>query len=379
MYCTLFNNDILYLSNRTFCYHYRIMEHLKDEQEYIDRYDRITVDDCRWRENFHKNYAETKEYKNDAEKNLVKGVGEIAWHFEQLYVTLDWHDRKDSTIRKWMEEDRERDARLATAHAPENIFCNECYARMKFESKHLWDRDKKERVLFFFDCPAGCTKRKALYDDGEEYIPEPKLCTKCGHEVAIKRERLDEEKVHTTYSCSHCSHEETDVFELSLKKEESDPKYEYDRARFCLSGDALRKAQEEKYNIEQLKAIVEKHEAREQNKEVYEKVSQLQKLTVPQLKELLTTVLTEAKYLSLTFEKPDLGRIVSLEFSVEELSTENERESCNKLRKLLQKHLEATNWRLMTDGINYRLGILSGRVRVYESEEDLVKLLEKQT
>jgi hypothetical protein len=45
------------------------------------------------------------------------------------------------------------------------------------------------------------------------------------------------------------------------------------------------------------------------------------------------------------------------------------------LKKLIQKALEDTNWRLMSEGISYRLGYLKGRLRAYESEEDLKKLV----
>ena len=37
--------------------------------------------------------------------------------------------------------------------------------------------------------------------------------------------------------------------------------------------------------------------------------------------------------------------------------------------------LMSTNWRLMSDGVAYRLGILTGRLRGYEREEDLLKLV----
>lgn len=36
--------------------------------------------------------------------------------------------------------------------------------------------------------------------------------------------------------------------------------------------------------------------------------------------------------------------------------------------------LEDTNWRLTSNGITYRLDYLSGRLRAYESEEELKKL-----
>ncbi|HET7320221.1 MAG TPA: hypothetical protein VFI84_01380, partial [Candidatus Saccharimonadales bacterium] len=47
------------------------------------------------------------------------------------------------------------------------------------------------------------------------------------------------------------------------------------------------------------------------------------------------------------------------------------------LKKTIQKALTDTNWRLMSDGISYRLGYLNGRLRAYEKEEDLVELVKR--
>jgi hypothetical protein len=57
------------------------------------------------------------------------------------------------------------------------------------------------------------------------------------------------------------------------------------------------------------------------------------------------------------------------------METDNQRVSASNLQKLVKKTLIGTNWRLMTQGIDYRLGLLSGRLRAYESEEDLLKLV----
>ena len=46
--------------------------------------------------------------------------------------------------------------------------------------------------------------------------------------------------------------------------------------------------------------------------------------------------------------------------------------------KLLRKTLKETNWRLMTDGASYRLGMLEGRLRAYEREDDLVNLIQQK-
>jgi hypothetical protein len=48
------------------------------------------------------------------------------------------------------------------------------------------------------------------------------------------------------------------------------------------------------------------------------------------------------------------------------------------LKKVLKESLKETNWRLMTDGVDYRLGMLSGRLRAYEREEDLLGLVSQK-
>ena len=58
-------------------------------------------------------------------------------------------------------------------------------------------------------------------------------------------------------------------------------------------------------------------------------------------------------------------------------SVREDYDSRKTLKKTIDKALEETNWRLMSEGIRYRLGYLSGRLRAYESEEDLKKLVMK--
>ena len=59
-------------------------------------------------------------------------------------------------------------------------------------------------------------------------------------------------------------------------------------------------------------------------------------------------------------------------------SDRKEYDSKKGLQKLINKILVNTNWRLMSDGVDYRLGYLSGRLRAYEKEEDLKKLVEQR-
>ena len=47
------------------------------------------------------------------------------------------------------------------------------------------------------------------------------------------------------------------------------------------------------------------------------------------------------------------------------------------MKKLVDSALSDTNWRLVSDGISYRLGYLNGRVKAYEGEEAMKELVIK--
>ena len=70
-----------------------------------------------------------------------------------------------------------------------------------------------------------------------------------------------------------------------------------------------------------------------------------------------------------------MGRHVTIEFSIQDSSNRTDKESKKRLSKILQEHLIKTNWRLVSpDSLFYRLGILSGKLKAYESDEDLLML-----
>lgn len=84
----------------------------------------------------------------------------------------------------------------------------------------------------------------------------------------------------------------------------------------------------------------------------------------------------KAGYKGLKFWKPEMGQYVIIDFSVNETKDDRqESDSISTLKKLIKSILEDTNWRLMIEGINYRLGILTGRLKAYEKEEDLIKIV----
>ena len=104
----------------------------------------------------------------------------------------------------------------------------------------------------------------------------------------------------------------------------------------------------------------------------------IKKITVLKLEKMLKKTLENEKYINLQFDKPEIDIQVIVPFTVQEANTRRqEYDSKNQLRKLIKKTLEKTNWRLMSEGISYRLGYLNGRLKGYETEEDLIKIVTK--
>ncbi len=268
---------------------------IKNVQAYIDRYDKMTVKDCRWHEDFHLNYASSLKDKSDEERALIHNASQYAWEIKKVLITLDWYNKKEGVVQKWMSTDRQKDELLENTKTPKGIFCDACYSHMKFGEKYLWNIDTQDRVLFIYNCTEECGKRKAVYGDGEQYIPRPHLCVECKKEVEISKEKVADDEIKTTYICSGCGNEEVEVLDLSVSEKEEDTKYEYDRERFCLSGEKLYKAQESRQNMENLKTLMEKIEEKEEKKDLYAEVEKLNKLTVPKLKELVIGVLEKKR------------------------------------------------------------------------------------
>lgn len=351
-------------------------KYFNSKQYYEDLYDRQTVDSCRGIEIRYDESIKDRIGKKMTEKDQANLVA----HRMMIYFeTGERYLQKEDTIKKWMDRDRAKDELLENATPPNNIYCNKCGEAMSVELKTLHSRglEDKDRVLFIFRCPIKCQKGRGMFDNGEEWIVKPELCDKCGVELTKKDERKGE-KITTYYNCPECGFKKIEELDLSIKedKEKVDKFYNRDRARFCLSEKAGQKYYDSKIGMEQMKKTVDDIEERDKNKEVYKKASNLKKLTIVELEKLLISILKKENYIKFELGKPEMGKDVFIDFSTRDEKTGREEyDSKASLKKIIKKKLEDTNWRLMSDGINYRLGFLSGRLRGYEREEDLIKLV----
>jgi hypothetical protein len=358
--------------------------YLKPEQHYLDLYDKQTVEHCRWVEKCDKDFALTR-VKKGGKEVILGPIGNAFTEIRMYFETGERYMHKSETVRSWMEADKKSDEFFERAKAPQNITCFDCGRLMFVSSEHQERgfRGEKDRMMYFYDCPLEHMPRRAFYDDGEEYRPSEHVCSKCNSSTVVKHTRT-EEKVTSVWTCSDSNCDGVETYELDLKSEPIkevviDENFEKDRARFCLSVKEGGEYISGRANLQALSDLMSKEKEKEEKKEVYEEVSNLKKLKILELEELLVPELEKAKYVKFHMKDPEIGRDVHIPFVVyDSLSERNDRTSKFDLEKLLKKVLKDTNWRLMSDGVNYRLGMLEGRLRAYEKEEDLVKLVESK-
>lgn len=350
-------------------------KHLKPNDYYNDLYDRFTVEKCRRIEKglVKVEYKPKSKDKKKSKKKELKVITNLA-PIPLYFIKGEQYLEKAETIRKWMARDGALDEKLENTPVPQNILCLSCNSEMEVTMKDLQTEmnQKTERVLFFFNCPK-CKKRRLIYDNGEEWKPSPVLCPKCQSEMNRENKKKGR-KITTIYSCVACDYKEKDILDLDEKPkpEKIDLNFEKDRKRFCLSSTEGQEYISQKERLNQVQNILLEGEEHERNKELLVKIK---KLNIAELRKFLIPKLKKEDYIKLDFSKPEIRGDVMIEFTVQDNKTDRDKyDSRIQLQRLFKKKLANTNWRLMSDGVFYKLGILSGRLRGYEDIKDLLNL-----
>jgi hypothetical protein len=235
--------------------------YLKDRQEYLDRYDRMTVEHCRSIEKIHNRKDPTPKKGKGITKKQMEGLSKWTKDMHIYFTTGERYLEKFKTVEEWMASDRAKDELYESAQPPADVRCLMCRNRVVPTFKQLWyGSGKTDRVLFMFDCPNGCLPRRAYFSDGEEYRTKPHLCPKCSTPTKNKTKE-SKEKIVTTYTCPRCKHTETEDYEFSKPEEEKiDKDYPVDRDRFCLTDEEGMKYADGKRNLESLSVMMKEFE-----------------------------------------------------------------------------------------------------------------------
>lgn len=358
------------------------MKFLKSSKYYSDLYDLFTIKECLRMEQANKNVkipkiiGKKKVSKEDAQK-LYAYMTVLP-----LYVYKgERYRNKQESINEWINRDTIKQEKFDGAMEPECIFCEKCNEIMLTTDKILEDyTDKALRVLFLLECPK-CHKRKGVYGDGTEFKKTNHKCPKCYTEMKDSSSRKGT-IITTAYICENCNYSEEDIFDLSERDNKWEEREKRDkmllkkyRNTYCLSDEEGNEYVVSMYNIKNFL----NQQTEQQKKEldpIYQKVKKLKRLTVVELEKLLNKVLIKNRFIKLSFDKPELDKQVIVPFTAQDSDTKREsRDSTSTLQRLIKASVTGSNWRLMSEGIAYRLGYVSGKLKGYENEDDLYKLV----
>jgi len=360
------------------------MIYLKSEQHYIDRYDLRTIEEClswywRLREGFEEKRS-SKEFKEYSKEKFDKEVHKVASYTVNV-IKGERYRNKAKTIQGWIDDDTKTQNKYDKATPPDGIRCKSCFSKTKVTSIdliHSYEEDSQ--VLFMFEC-IKCKKKEVFYEDGSEWHYEDPKCPDCDKNL-ISRSKHSKEKLITNYSCSNCSYKHKDIYDFKKSRIEREAREAKDkkllteyRDEFCLNDS---NGPDYLHSLDGFIELGREWREREKKEKdpVYQKAKQLKKIKAAQLKDLLQKAMEYKGFQDLQFGKPEIGKYIIIDFSVNDIEDERrEYDSCNILKRLIRNELEDTNWRLMTEGISYRLGILTGRLKAFEKEDDLIALV----
>jgi len=348
-------------------------QHLKDRPYYEDMYDRHTVEMCR-------RYEEPRPIsKSEQGSEEQLSPAQIQWCHDLssdwiLFQTVgDRYLKREESIERWILKDQRSDEMLENARIP-LVSCSSCGERMECVYKHInFDIDSDREWIEFFLCCKPCKQGKDVYENGTEVPRKPILCIKCNREVETDTKKKNGKRYYIE-TCKHCGHIEETESVIGKKKDptaEEIKRFEYDKQRFCLND---QQGQRYRHWVESMKQIESQTKEQEANTELYDKLADTKKINIASLEKLLKAITKKIGYADLQITMPSPGQQIIVEFSVRD--TEEKREdydSRKTLDKAIEKALDNKNWSL-AEGVSYRLGLLSGRIRGYETEEELQKL-----
>jgi hypothetical protein len=353
------------------------MQYLKDRSYYEELYDLGTIqyvlhliDEVK--NSKYPKYKSLKHFLDKNKKDLERVLNLAIWAY-----TGERYCNKEKIINEWMERDRVKQE-LYDCSTPPPRFCEKCETKMEYVARNLHGSvGENLEVHFALKCPH-CKEGIIINHLGKRIIYEKPKCPSCN---SVLKQSIRTLKTKTIWKdeCSQCSYiiEEIDDHKKWEKEKQDKELLNKYRDKFCLS---KKEGDEFVYTIERLKSFRNEQKRLEKKRKDprYIKAKKLKKLTLIQVKRALINALAKNYYQDLQFGKPNIGKYVIVDFSVNNTKEDrHERDSQNILKKTVISALKDTNWRLMSDGVNYRLGILTGRLKAYEQEDDLMHLIKK--
>ena len=326
----------------------------KPDTYYIDLYDRITIEslkklEVKEKESYDKSYSE-----------------HFSAHLDFINTGVFHAREKNETIEGWIRKDEHDDFLTETTPIPQNINCDKCAVAMRFE--RFICIYENPPILFDFVCHSkSCKKRKLVYPNGKEFYRTKPLCSTCDSvlKTTVKKTK---KKTSIVTTCPKCGIISTDHYEI-----DNDPIDEKDRKKYCTDFINRNTFWEDLKKIADLGMLI-KEEKKEKEEKERIGFHNIDILTVPQLEQKLSVLFNNLGYQKFQLGAPSLGKYLTITFSAEDPTTRTKQESSKVLLKKLVAGLLPTNWRLLNQEVSYRLGILTGTLKAYETDEDLKRV-----
>jgi len=360
------------------------MDYLHERQYYIDRYDLQTINRC---------MPYVKAY-----QTMIKHEHLKKWHTDEdhefevnkvisYYLKFVISDRckdKEKCIEEWITCDTKIQKRYDNTPVP-NIKCEHCGKYMSEVIRTFIGSDYETTPLELILSCDDCRNRKRVDQNGNEIMPRSEHCEKCDG-IIHSTMKFGKNVTTTTYACTHCGYRHKDIhahkaFEKEFQEREAKDKALLGQYRdmFCPTGEEAEKLV---YAIENMKLGQEIYE-RElilQDTDAQDQARGVKKIDATELEKILTKELLPLGYKNLVFGQTSIDRYVDIPFAVQLSDSTNKGLSAENLLNTKTKPiLEHTNWRLVKDDTRYRLGFLSGKLRGYELEDDIIKLFANNT
>jgi hypothetical protein len=316
----------------------------------------MTVDDCRrFEEMLLGIKLPEKEFKKKYSKEEIRRHKNIFFNVSMHMRKGQRYLKKEDTIREWRQRDIKKDERLKNAKLLESICCLGCKTEMNCTMKDLWERNKRELVLFFYECSA-CSLRRAFFEDGEEYRSKKEICSDCGAETEVSRE-MKNDLMKIMYRCPSCGIIKKEELDFSKKEEKVDKNFTKDRERFCMTKEEGRRYFDCVSNLERASKLLKEEEPKKKEIEV-------KQLKISDVEKMISEAVQKNGYSEIKLGEPEIKKDVIVEFTVYDKKEKREEyDSRMQLKKLIENTLTGTNWKLMSGGIFCKLGILRGRLR----------------
>jgi len=341
------------------------MGRLKEPSEYERQYDTFII-----KRFLDRKKASTESVSDDEkEKALRDFTRELMLYFDK---GEEWKAKR-STIEKWMDRDRRLDELYNNAQAPVGIYCTTCGDELEMNLKTPAEKDGKDDVLFFYRCSKK-HRGRAFYSVGAAYISKPSLCVECGEDTLVSESGRDNDALTIIDTCTACGH--VDSFTFDSDPEFTDEEFESLRAKYCLSDEEGEQYLDMLSSMEDMKKLQEQIQDREDTQAMYALIESIQRISVPQFKESMVKLMEDAAFSNIHFDDPVMKGDVQLKLYADDSTTANAYDREKSITKLIRKELAHTNWKLMNDGVSFRMGVFTIRFRGFDNEDDVKKLVE---